>query len=389
MNRTHLIRTLAAGGAVLALAVAAHACNVPVFRFALEHWRADSYRVVLFHDGPLSKADEKLIRPLEEQHDRLLANLTFRTIDVSEIEGPDRELFASRRDAKPPWVVLQYPQHLGIEAPVLAGPLDGDIISGLTDSPVRKELVRRLAEGQTAAWLLLECGDAQKDNEAAARIERELKLLESSLLLPELSASPEDQLLATVPLRVAFSLLRVSRDDPGEQALVAMLIHSEPDLAERSDPMAFPVFGRGRALLPLVGAGITAENIHDAASFLVGPCSCQVKEQNPGFDLLLADEWDALISYEGPPAAVVPDDPSPDAAPELVPIPAGAAAPPATPNASTTVTVPTRVITARETFQISMRKFWVVGGIALAGLLLLVGVVAMALAGSERRHRSE
>jgi hypothetical protein len=36
-----------------------------------------------------------------------------------------------------------------------------------------------------------------------------------------------------------------------------------------------------------------------------------------------------------------------------------------------------------------MRKIWVVGGIALAGLLLLVGVVAMALAGSERRHRSE
>ena len=87
-------------------------------------------------------------------------------------------------------------------------------------------------------------------------------------------------------------MLRVPRDDPPSSALVAMLIGSEPDLAERTDPMVFPVFGRGRALLPLIGAGITAKNIHDSAAFLVGPCSCEVKEQNPGFDLLLAADWD-------------------------------------------------------------------------------------------------
>ena len=33
-----------------------------------------------------------------------------------------------------------------------------------------------------------------------------------------------------------------------EQALVAMLLGSESDLAERSDPMVFPIYGRGRAL---------------------------------------------------------------------------------------------------------------------------------------------
>jgi hypothetical protein len=389
MNRTYSFRALAAAGAVLALAVAAQACNVPVFRFALEHWRADSYRVVLFHDGPLTPADEKLVRPLEEQHDRLLANLTFRTADVNELEDADRELFAAQQDAKAPWLVVQYPQHLRIETPLLAGPLDGDIPTNLTNSPVRQELVRLLAEGQTAVWLFLECGDGPKDEEAAARVERELALLESSLALPELSSSPEDQLLASVPLRVGFSLLRVARDDPAEQALVAMLVHSESDLAERSDPMVFPVFGRGRALLPLVGAGITAENIHDSAAFLVGPCSCQVKEQNPGFDLLLADEWDALISYEGPSAAVIPEAPSPNEAPELVPIPAGSAAPPAAPGTSKTVAVPTRVVTAKDAFQLWIRKVWIVGGIGLAGVLLLVGLVAMALARGEKRSPTE
>jgi hypothetical protein len=46
-------------------------------------------------------------------------------------------------------------------------------------------------------------------------------------------------------------------------------------------------------------------------------------------------------------------------------------------------------VTAREAFQLWSRKIWIVGGISLAGLLLLVGLVVMALAGSDRRHRPE
>jgi hypothetical protein len=74
--------------------------------------------------------------------------------------------------------------------------------------------------------------------------------------------------------------------------------------------MAFAVFGRGRALFPLIGAGITAENIRDEhARFLIGPCTCKVKEQNPGVDLLFAADWTApadkqpsiSISVEAPP----------------------------------------------------------------------------------------
>src|SRR5687767_6507702 len=99
MNRSFLssrrlfacCRTMAFAAAMLvAGGPLARACNVPVFRYALEHWRADPYRVTLFHDGPLSEADEKLIRPLEQQHDQSLANLTFRSVDVNELEDADR-----------------------------------------------------------------------------------------------------------------------------------------------------------------------------------------------------------------------------------------------------------------------------------------------------------
>ena len=49
---------------------------------------------------------------------------------------------------------------------------------------------------------------------------------------------------------------------------------------------------------------MNADLIHDLTEFLCGACSCQVKEQNPGFDLLLSTNWaEALFGEDsdGPP----------------------------------------------------------------------------------------
>ncbi|MEK6259190.1 MAG: hypothetical protein AABP62_11295 [Planctomycetota bacterium] len=308
---------------VLGFTAAAHACNVPVFRFALERWRPDPYRVTLFHRGPLAETERALIGTLEDQQDKSSLNLAVRTLDVTELDDADRELFASLANAPLSTLLVQYPAYLGIAAPVWSGPLNAESVARLTNSPIRNELVRRLAEGQTAVWLLLECGQSEKDDAAAMLVQEQLKKLEQELKLPELTDSSEDKLLAATPLQLAFSLLRVPRED-AEQPLVQMLLHSESDLAERSDPMVFPIFGRGRALLPLIGAGVTAENIHDSAAFLVGACSCEVKEQNPGFDLLLAADWDVLLTQEGVPLIAAATRGSlPPGEAELVPIPSG------------------------------------------------------------------
>jgi hypothetical protein len=92
-------------------------------------------------------------------------------------------------------------------------------------------------------------------------------------------------------LKLAFSLLRVSRSDPAERWLVRMLLASEPDLATTKGPLVFPVFGRGRALYALAGDGITDANLTKAADFLTAACSCKVKAANPGTDLLIAADW--------------------------------------------------------------------------------------------------
>lgn len=337
----------------------AYACNVPVFRFALERWQPDPYRVTMFHRGSLSEADRAFLARLEDHQDKSQLNLSIRTLDVSELDEVDQELLASHVKGTLPLLVVQYPAHLRIVEPAWSAPLGDESVARLTDSPIRQELVRRLADGQTAVWLLLECGEREKDDAAARLIEDQLKQLTQELKLPELTDSSEDKLLAATPLKVEFSLLRVARSD-AEQTFVQMLLHSESDLLERSDPMVFPIFGRGRALLPLIGAGITSDNIHDSAAFLVGACSCEVKEQNPGFDLLLAADWDVLLTQDGVPLlANQTRNVTATGDAELVPIPSGAA----------------KDIEGM-TVQTVHSPNWLIMGLAFAGVVVIVALLA-------------
>jgi hypothetical protein len=104
-----------------------------------------------------------------------------------------------------------------------------------------------------------------------------------------------DALRSDLPLKIEFSLLRLQRNDPAEEALLAMLTHLEDDLGDlASQPMVFPVFGRGRVIEPLVGAGITKDNVMEHSGYLCGACSCEVKDQNPGIDLLVAANWEPV-----------------------------------------------------------------------------------------------
>jgi hypothetical protein len=316
---------------VMTIAVSgAYACNVPVFRFALERWRADAYRVTIVSRGPLSDEERAMLERLEKHQEGGTANLSLRVVDADKADEPgDRELIESLGDAALPMMVTQYPEALRIPLPIWGARFTPAMVDRLLDSPLRKQLLERLLAGDTAVWLLLECGDPAKNDAAAALLEVELKKLAAELKLPELTDLPDDTLFAKTPLKLAFSTLRVPRSE-AESPLAQMLLRSESDLADRDDPMVFPVFGRGRALLPLVGAGITAENVANSAKFLVGACSCEVKELNPGFDLLMSASWDRLLEIDGKPLPIVATrkraEGGPDGEPELVPIPVGNAA---------------------------------------------------------------
>jgi hypothetical protein len=110
-----------------------------------------------------------------------------------------------------------------------------------------------------------------------------------------LEAEEEFSADTAVELRIGFSVVRLERDDPDEQIFRSLLVHSEHDLAEFSEPIAIPIFGRGRTYFALVGEGINPSTIDDNSRFLCGDCSCQVKDLNPGMDMLFAVNWDAHV----------------------------------------------------------------------------------------------
>lgn len=271
---------------------ALQACQVPVFRYALENWSPAPWRVRL---------------PASELAGMEAAGAN---VEIERVTG----LAAME---------LRLPEGEGEETPVWTGPADSPRWRSLVDSPARRELTRRLLAGESAVWLLLESGDAAKDGAAVAVLEQALQAAQSELKLPEgvvtpaqldepgRKGAPVDVLHSDLPLRLAFSVLRLSRDDPAEAVLRAMLMKVEPDLAEYAgEPMVFAVFGRGRALEPLIGRGIHADNIREAASYLCGACSCEIKEQNPGMDLLLAADWTPVDQAPKPePVRVEPEGP--------------------------------------------------------------------------------
>jgi hypothetical protein len=90
-----------------------------------------------------------------------------------------------------------------------------------------------------------------------------------------------------------IGVLTVQRDDPAETWFVRSLLALESDLEAESQPMVFLVYGRARSLLPYIGPGITRENLVRELQFISGACSCTVKEQNPGIDLLVQYDWEA------------------------------------------------------------------------------------------------
>ena len=272
--------------------VSASACSVPVFRYALEHWPADPFQVMVFHRGALGAEQKSLVK------EEALANARVRMVNLDEETAPEvLDLWHQQKTDTLPWLVVRFPQATGITVPLISGPLS-ETASRVFESPARQQIIQRLAEGQSAVWVLLESGEKSKDDAAAALIEKRIKYLMGVMTLPKLDEQDIANGLVSVPeadLRLEFSLMRVSRRDPAEQFFVSLLMNSEKDLSSVKEPMAFPIFGRGRALYALVGAGIRQETIDEAATFLIGKCSCQVKEQNPGVDLLLKADWIRLI----------------------------------------------------------------------------------------------
>lgn len=297
------IITLAVATCLIATS-SVQACSVPVFRYALEQWRPDNFEVIVFHQGPLSDAEKDLAAKVEPKNidASYSANAWVRTVDLD--ASPDAalvELWEQQESKTLPWMLVRSPAKFGKPLGVVSQEFNKENVTSLLDSPLRKKITESILKGDSVVWVLLKSGDEAKDAAAEEIMQGELKRLQGELKLPEIDEQDiQDGFLSVNPdeLKLRFSMISVAKDDPQEQAFVQMLLTVEPDLRDEefaNDPMALPVFGRGRVLYALIGKGINAETIEDAGRFLTGACQCTVKAQNPGVDLLTSVNWDSLV----------------------------------------------------------------------------------------------
>lgn len=240
-------------------------CDIPVFQYALDFWSPGQYEVTVFYQGAPGEKDAiTLLEEAEAHANFLLRKKVVNAAPCMEVRLPSQQM-------------------------VYKTALTKNEAEKLLDSPARQRISHLILNGTSVAWVYIRSGD----HTAGDLLLPFLKELEKNFPL-------SDQ-VSLDPRELSFSCVEVDPEDPKEAAFIQMLLGTEEDLPQYlgKEPMAFPVFGRGRALYGLVGKGITRENVLEACQYLTGPCSCLVKELNPGMDLLMRADWDGdFLSHE-------------------------------------------------------------------------------------------
>lgn len=247
------------------------ACTIPVFRYALDRWRPDPYGVHISEAWLETEAGKQFAEQAQE-----LSEL-FQIVPGEEKEGE---------------IALLQPAPGSPE--VWRGKPDLEALRGMLNSPARKKIAAEILAGNSVVFAMVLTGDKKADGELEAKLTKRLGYLGQVMAIPPQDPfDPENKLGPGPELKVGFTTVKIQRDDPQEQLLIKMLAGQNGDeLIKSEQPFAAPVFGRGRALGAWKSEDLDDEGIDELCQFLLGACSCQVKAQNPGWDILIGTDWD-------------------------------------------------------------------------------------------------
>ncbi|MEQ8787584.1 MAG: hypothetical protein RIC55_14870 [Pirellulaceae bacterium] len=307
--------------AVGAFATLASACDTPVYRYAMYRWEPTPYELYYFHRGTPTAEAAAIQETVDQasQDKAARANVVYLPVNLDE----DEELINVPIDVKQAWLALEKPQlpsymlvtPRGVQ--VYQGGVDKTDVAALLQSPARAQFAKLLEQGSTGVFLFLEGKNAEANKAALTVLDSviadveagEIKLYSGAVdMFPDApKAKPaddgdkkvddkkaDDNMADKDRTRHNVGLIRITRDDAQEAWLRRILMATERDLDQYGDePMVFAVYGRGRALPAFIGDGISRDNLLDCLYFISGACSCTVKEQNPGVDLLVRHDWNA------------------------------------------------------------------------------------------------
>ncbi len=298
-----LLKSLCSGCLfVIVAACVVMACETPVYRYAMYRWQPAPYEVYFFHAGTPSEQDQRvqeLLAEFERGGDSR-ANVAYIPVNITEDPElasvpPDvKKAWLGREDKDLPTYFISTPYGVGISFEQL----DEAKVQSFVESPVRKSLAAQLETGKLGVFVMLGGKDAAETEATEAILKSlvtEVQEGKVSLYISPAKGAAESESQADQSNN-DLGFIKIDRDDAEEQWFIRSLLAMEPDLAKEERPMVFLVYGRARALLPYIGKGITRENLIREIEFISGACSCTVKEQNPGVDLLVRYDWDSAAA---------------------------------------------------------------------------------------------
>ncbi len=228
---------------ILLAAVISLACTTRVSEWVLLNSAAHQYSLIYFHKGSVSESEKKQNQKLAEEIST--SNIQFNTISSQEITEPYYGLYYEGRFFSKYKTV--------------------DDLRGLSSSPLREKIADELMAGKLCVMLFLKTDIKEKD-------EKGLNTLRGAI-----ESSPFGKIITVVEL---------SRNSREEHHFASLLLNVEDDLKYIQEPMLFGIFGRFKALEPLLGKGISEENIHLMIDYFSAECSCLIKDDLPGTDIL-------------------------------------------------------------------------------------------------------
>lgn len=289
-----IMALLASAGFLLFSGRQAAGCTTPVYQYAMERWVQDYYEGILIHSGQQNEEVGRIIDLFESSVTAKKGplNLNLKLMDITSKKEEIKKLLKGTLPGKLPAMAIWFPYEFGESKPFWTGYADHQTIANIIHSEKRKAIGEQLLKMQVATWIFVPSGNRERDHEVMARFRQDIQNTREALKKDYLAYPGSTPFADSIDL---FSIVSLPRDQKEESFLTTMLTAMAAGEYDNTEPVVFPVFGRGRVLTSLSGDDISAENIGDIIRFLINPCACQVKMANPGTDLLLQANWSRAI----------------------------------------------------------------------------------------------
>ena len=277
----------------------AFACKVPVYDYAKKFWNPDRFAVGVFYSGLLTKEQKSIIDNVELQNSRDSIYAIFRIDVTKEIPMPFRGVWNVVKDGSLPMLVMLYPDEVGVpDRYAFKSEITAELDSILFSSSLNKFIASQYDNQSINFWVMAHFGSEAK----GAEIEN-MFLKEKNRVVKKLSEQVFKLAMENViekkyaGLKVKAPFCKLDLSSSQNTLLHSYLKNLFPKLFAKKTAFILPVYGRGRALGYIDRENIYYSNIYKTAEFLIGPCSCQLKSGNPGFDLPIPINWNNHLKH--------------------------------------------------------------------------------------------